>query len=323
MNIFTPKFPLSIPKLSLSKSVAVRMAAGLLSAAVVCGACAALIPTAEAAQSAIPSTVELKSGVTVYHNAKASVDASNLAEGFVMVKYTGGKNVRIKVQIVKSGGTTYTYNLNNTGTYETFPLTEGDGSYTVKVYENTSGTKYAQAYSTALTVKLRDPFLPFLYANQYVNFTSDSKTVAKGAEIVKAANATTDLAKVQAIFTWVTKNFTYDYELAANPPTGYLPVVDKVLEAKKGICFDYSAVMAAMLRSQGIPCKLVIGYAGTVYHAWINVYIEGVGWVDKAIYFDGKTWTLMDPTFVSTGKGSASIMKYVTTASNYSAKYAY
>ena len=100
-------------------------------------------------------------------------------------------------------------------------------------------------------------------------------------------------------------------------------MVDKVLEAKKGICFDYSAVMAAMLRSQGIPCKLVIGYAGTVYHAWINVYIEGVGWVDKAIYFDGKTWTLMDPTFVSTGKGSASIMKYVTTASNYSAKYAY
>ena len=31
----------------------------------------------------------------------------------------------------------------------------------------------------------------------------------------------------------------------------------------------------------------------------------------------------MDPTFVSTGKGSDSIMKYVTTASNYSQKFAY
>ena len=274
------------------------------------------------AQAASASTITtVQTGVKVLSNTKASVDASNLSEGFVMVKYTGGKNVRIKVQITKSGGTTYTYNLNNSGTYETFPLTEGDGTYSIKVYENTSGTKYATAYSTSVTMKLRDPFLPFLYPNQYVNFTDTSTTVAKGKEITQGK--TTDLAKVEAIFNWVTTNFTYDYKLAANPPTGYLPDVDKVLASKKGICFDYSAVMAAMLRSQGIPCKLVIGYAGKIYHAWIDVYIQGVGWVKNAIYFDGKNWTLMDPTFVSTGKGSSSIMKYVTTSSNYSAKYAY
>lgn len=271
--------------------------------------------------STLPQKAAPKTGITVYANEKASVDASNLSEGYIMVKYTGGKSVRIKVQITKSGGTTYTYNLNNTGTYETFPLTEGDGTYSIKVYENTSGTKYATAYSTSVTMKLRDPFLPFLYSNQYVNFTDTSATVAKGKEITKGK--TTDLAKVEAIFNWVTSNFTYDYDLAANPPTGYLPDVDKVLASKKGICFDYSAVMAAMLRSQGIPCKLVIGYAGKIYHAWIDVYIQGVGWVKNAIYFDGKNWTLMDPTFVSTGKGSSSIMKYVTTSSNYSAKYAY
>ena len=63
--------------------------------------------------------------------------------------------------------------------------------------------------------------------------------------------------------------------------------------------------MAAMLRSQNIPCKLVVGFAGKVYHAWINVYIEGVGWVDQLIYFDGKTWSLMDPTFVSAGGRTA------------------
>ena len=273
------------------------------------------------AASALPTVTAVKSGVTVLSNAKAAVDASNLSEGFVMVKYTGKKNVRIKVQITKTGGTTYTYNLNNAGNYETFPLTEGDGTYSVKVYENTSGTKYAQAYSTSVTMKLRDEFLPFLYSNQYVNFTSESATVAKGKEITAAC--TTDLEKVTAIFNWVTANFTYDYDLAANPPTGYLPVVDQVLEKRKGICFDYAAVMSAMLRSQGIPCKLVIGYAGTIYHAWINVYIQGVGWVRNFIYFDGEHWTLMDPTFVSTGKGSPAIMRYVTNPDNYSAKFAY
>ena len=271
--------------------------------------------------ASIPAVAPVKYCVTVLSNAKAVVDASNLSEGFVKVRYTGGKNVRIKVQITKTGGTTYTYNLNNTGVYETFPLTEGDGAYAIKVYENTTGTKYAQAYSTSVTMTLRDQFLPFLYSNQYVNFTENSATVVQGKEIT--ANCTTDLEKVAAIFNWVTTNFTYDYDLAANPPVGYLPVVDTVLERRKGICFDYSAVMSAMLRSQGIPCKLVIGYAGTVYHAWINVYIEGVGWVQNAIYFDGEHWTMMDPTFVSTGRGSASVMQYVTNPNNYSAKFAY
>ena len=77
-----------------------------------------------------------------------------------------------------------------------------------------------------MTLTLRDPFLPFLYPNQYVNFTDTSATVAKGKEIVQAAGAADDLSKVSAVFNWVTNNFTYDYDLAANPPVGYLPVVD-------------------------------------------------------------------------------------------------
>lgn len=262
-----------------------------------------------------------KTGVTVYQNAKASIDASNLSEGYVYVKYTGGKNVKIKVQITKSGGTTYTYNLNNAGTTETFPLTEGNGSYSIKVYENTSGTKYALAYSTTVDMQLRNDFLPFLYPNQYVNFTSSSKVVAKAAELTSGKKD--DLSKVSAIYYYVTDNFTYDYDLAATVQSGYLPDVDQVLASKKGICFDYAAVMASMLRSQNIPCKLVVGYAGTVYHAWIDVFIDGVGWVDKAIYFDGKDWTMMDPTFVSTGKHSEKILSYVTNDANYTQKYAY
>ena len=304
----------------MKHSFRTRITAAALTLALTAGG-AGLLFAARAAEAA--ARVPLQSGVTVLSNAKAAVDASNLSEGFVQVKYTGGKQVRIKVQIAKSGGPTYTYNLNNTGSYETFPLTEGDGVYTIKVLENTTGTKYAQAYSTSVTLTLRDPFLPFLYPNQYVNFTDTSATVAKGKEIVQAAGAADDLSKVSAVFNWVTNNFTYDYDLAANPPVGYLPVVDNVLAARKGICFDYTAVMASMLRSQNIPCKLVVGYAGKVYHAWIDVYVKGVGWVRNAIYFDGKSWTMMDPSFVSTGKGSASIMKYVTTPSNYSQKYAY
>ena len=69
--------------------------------------------------------------------------------------------------------------------------------------------------------------------------------------------------------------------------------MDVILQEKKGICFDYAALMATMLRSQNIPAKMEIGYAnmeeGAVYHAWLSVYIKDIGWIDDLIEFDGKT----------------------------------
>ena len=84
----------------------------------------------------------IASGVTVYKNDKATLDASNISEGYVMVKYTGSVG-KIKVQITKSGSETYTYDLNNSGVYEVFPLSEGNGSYQVKVFENIQGNQYS------------------------------------------------------------------------------------------------------------------------------------------------------------------------------------
>ncbi len=269
----------------------------------------------------IPQRKEIATGGVVYSNQKAEIDASNLSQGFISVKYTGGRQVKIMMQITKTGGATYTYALNNEGKSETFALTEGSGAYTVKVLQNTTGTKYAVAFSQSITLDLDNQFAPFLYPNQYVNFTEDGRVAKKGAELTKGKK--TDLEKLTAIYNYVIKNFTYDVKLAQTVQSGYLPDVDKVLEAKKGICFDYAAVMASMLRLQNVPCKLVVGYAGTIYHAWINVYIEDVGWVEKAVYFDGKSWSLMDPTFASSGKGDPKVSKYISDGTNYKQKFAY
>jgi hypothetical protein len=269
----------------------------------------------------IPDKSEQKSGVSgsVFANDKASIDASNMAEGYVLLKYTGGKSVPIKVQITKKGGENYTYNLSAGGAVEAFPLSVGDGDYTVNIFENVSGSKYALAFGKTISVKLRHPFLPFMYANQYVKFNSGSDAAKQAASIT--AGKSTDLEKLDAVYQYVVKNFTYDKELAKNAPTGYVPNVDAVLKSKKGICFDYAAVTSAMLRSQNIPCKLVIGYAGTAYHAWINVFIESVGWIDQAIYFDGDKFSLMDPTFASSANSSSDIYEYIGNGSNYKVKY--
>lgn len=259
------------------------------------------------------------SGTVTYGNGTVSVDASNAQSGYVMVKYTGGVS-KIKVQITK-GGLTYTYDLNARNAYEVFPLSEGNGTYSIKVFENVSGNQYSQAFSQDVSVSLVNQFEPFLYPNQYVNFSQGSAAVQKGAEV--AASAGDALGVVNAVYNYVVNNMTYDTAKAASVQSGYLPNVDQVLASRTGICFDYAALMVSMLRSQDIPAKLVVGYTGSAYHAWVNVYIDGVGWIDNYIYFDGTNWSLADPTFASTGGQSDAIKQYIGNGANYQQKYCY
>lgn len=80
--------------------------------------------------------------------------------------------------------------------------------------------------------------------------------------------------------------------------------------------------MSAMLRSQGIPTKLEVGYVGEVYHAWISCYVDEIGWVDNIIEFDGKNWSLIDPTLGANNKKS-DVKKYIGNGHNYLVKYTY
>lgn len=261
------------------------------------------------------------SGVNVKSVAKCKIDYSNTKDGYFMVKWLGASSSNVKVQSTGKSGVTYTYNLKADGTFEVFPLSDGDGSYKIAVYENIQDNKYAQVVSLSLTAKMDDEFAPFIRPNQYVNYKKDSNAVKVAVE--QCEGITDNLEKVAKIYNYVVSNLTYDRAKAKTVKSGYLPDLDSVLASKKGICFDYAALMTGMLRSQGVPCKLVVGYAGKAYHAWINVWSEEQGWVDSMIYFDGKDWKLMDPTFASTGNQSETIMKYIGDGKNYQAKYMY
>ena len=269
--------------------------------------------------AAAPMLLPVAAGTAVEKGGGAEIDYSNVSDGYVMARFSEASSKRIRVQVA-GPATTYTYDL-PTGTWVTYPLSEGNGSYKITVLQNTTGKKYAILASVSLQVKLTDEFAPFLRPNQYVDYSNAKNTVKKAVELT--AGVTDPLEKVAKIYDYVVANLTYDKGKAASVQSGYLPVLDTVLSTKKGICFDYASLMAGMLRSQGVPCKLVVGYAGTAYHAWINVWTEETGWVDGVIYFDGTTWQRMDPTFASSGKGNEAIMKYIGDGSNYKVKYLY
>lgn len=258
-------------------------------------------------------------GVTVYQNDFASIDASNTSQGYVMVKYNG-TNEKVKLRITCPDQSCYTYLISDRGAYDTFPLTAGNGSYALQVLENVAGDTYTVSLAQSINVSIEDEFLPFLYPNQYVNFHTDSKAVSKGSDLAK--DTYSDLDVVQNIYNYVIKNISYDTEKAQNVSYGYVPDIDDTLSSKKGICFDYAALMTSMLRSQNIPTKLEVGYSGDAYHAWISTYIDDKGWVDDIIQFNGDTWQIMDPTLAATND-SAAVKKYIGDGSHYVVKYTY
>lgn len=257
-------------------------------------------------------------GILEMRNDVAVIDYSHADQGYICADYSGSVS---KIKLILSGpdGTDYTYDLHGNG-YEVFPLSAGSGSYKATIYENISGTSYSTCLYAGFDAVLANEFGPFLYPNQYVNFNTDSKAVAKGAEL--AAGADTDLDVVISIYDYITASIKYDYNKASDPPAGYVTDVDEILSSGTGICLDYAALMSAMLRSQQIPTRLEVGYAKDAYHAWISVYTEETGWLNGLIEFTGSSWTLVDPTF-GANSSEKSLKKFIGDGTNYTLKKVY
>ena len=201
----------------------------------------------------------------------------DISSGIVHITYDGGGKTKVMVQ---KGDKKYTYDINSSGQTESYPLQLGNGDYKVSLLINTSGSSYRLVASKNIDLKLKDPNSVFLTSIQNIDWDVDSKAVAKAVELTKGVD---DLeAKAKILWDYMVKNNSYDYQKLSTLQTGYVPVIDQTLADKKGICYDFSSLYAAMLRSEGTPAKLVKGYApknASGYHAWNEVYDEKLGWV--------------------------------------------
>jgi transglutaminase-like putative cysteine protease len=64
--------------------------------------------------------------------------------------------------------------------------------------------------------------------------------------------------------------------------------IDVALEARKGVCQDFTHILIALVRGIGIPCRYVSGYlfyrggdrsVPDATHAWVEAYLPEIGWV--------------------------------------------
>ncbi|MFC4450181.1 DUF3488 and transglutaminase-like domain-containing protein [Halorussus aquaticus] len=92
------------------------------------------------------------------------------------------------------------------------------------------------------------------------------------------------------IESWLESNKTYS--LNVSQPTGEDVASQFVFDMEKGYCEYFATSMTAMLRSQGVPARYVVGYStgqsigSNAYkvramnaHAWVEAYFPDVGWV--------------------------------------------
>lgn len=112
-------------------------------------------------------------------------------------------------------------------------------------------------------------------------------------------NATTDFDRVKAIESYLARNFEYSLDSPV-PPAGRDAVDHFLFDAEVGFCEQFASATAVMLRTLGIPARVVAGYApgvrnpfsgyfdvrGSDAHSWVEVWFPMYGWYEFDPTFD-------------------------------------
>lgn len=214
------------------------------------------------------------SGEVTNSSDKLTIDLSHAEQGYVMARGPS-TNKRLKLRVEKSGvKNPLDYDLNGQENWEIIPLQLGDGDYKFTLFVQASGTKYTIGGQLTVSARLDNQNGAFLIPSQYVYYEPDTEAIEKSEEL--CAGLTTDREKFEAVREYINSNYEYDFNKAKTVTGGTLPSVEYVWEKGMGICQDLAALAACMLRVQGVPTRLDIGYVGgNYYHAWNTVIIDG------------------------------------------------
>jgi hypothetical protein len=105
------------------------------------------------------------------------------------------------------------------------------------------------------------------------------------------ANQTGEEAQARALERYFRQQFGYTMELLAHEVPD--PLAYFLFERRKGHCEYFASAMAVMLRSLGIPSRVVTGFQSGTYnpitgwyvvrasdaHSWVEAFIRGRGWL--------------------------------------------
>ncbi|WP_026932450.1 transglutaminase TgpA family protein [Glycomyces tenuis] len=110
-------------------------------------------------------------------------------------------------------------------------------------------------------------------------------------QLMTEAGAVTVHEKTLAVLDYLSPANGFTYSLETTDAGNEEAILD-FLDTKEGYCQQYAASMAWMLREADVPARVAIGLTKGSYsegvwtissdnfHAWVEVYYEGLGWID-------------------------------------------
>jgi hypothetical protein len=133
-------------------------------------------------------------------------------------------------------------------------------------------------------------------------------------------NAHTEFDKAAAVEHYLRTSFGYTLEMSTRHPED--PLADFLFRRKEGHCEYFASAMAVMMRSLGVPARIVNGFRTGEYnpvtgnyiirardaHSWVEVYLPAVGWTA----FDP---TPPDPRYAH--GGMSRLMSYLDAAQEF------
>lgn len=218
--------------------------------------------------------VMLLSTMSVSALEMAALNTKSIETGILSLQYSVPTSKPTKLMI-ENGSERVFYNLLADRTEENFPLNMGDGQYKISILEQVNGNQYRSIKTETLQVSIKDSTSLYLGSVQEIRWNAEMEAVKKAAELTEGL--TSDKEKVQAIYQYIISNVSYDYAKIPTLTSSYLPDVEQTFFSNKGICYDYSSLFAAMVRSVGVPARMAKGYAPGIdeYHAWNEVLVDG------------------------------------------------
>lgn len=147
-------------------------------------------------------------------------------------------------------------------------------------------------YRMALTGDRGDPtFLNPQDRQRYLHLPAEGNPRARAFAESLDSQTDSDMAFVQSLLARFRQQ-PYFYTL--RPPEMPQDAVDTLLfDAQRGFCAHYASATAFLLRSAGIPARVIVGYQGGSLgadeeylivrqydaHAWVEAWIPGTGWL--------------------------------------------
>lgn len=200
---------------------------------------------------------------------------------------------KLKILIIKDGVKEWKEVKVTDGKFsEKLWLTSGEGTYTISIMIKKIGNVYS--YGPKINIYTEKEISK--YEVECKDIESEDKEIVELADRITKGK-TTDIEKARSIYEWVSNNINYDYDKLndqmSSDFTGNYGALN-TLKTKKGVCYDYSTLTAALGRAAGLKVKVVLGYSDgnkEALHNWNEFYVSSQN-----------TWIKADASSASTSK---------------------